>query len=95
MKKFLIISMAFMVASFGFAMNVSAAGLGSQSIEVTVGEVDEVDIDNGEQGADAPETGIFGLGADDGVVVTLSLVSVAVALAILLKHIYCKSIKSH
>ena len=44
--------------------NTSAANIGNQSIDVTVGEVDEANYDDEKQGTQAPNTGLFGLDAD-------------------------------
>jgi len=79
MKKVLIFSavLTVMAVFFTFMDNAFAAGVGGQSINVTVGEVDKIDAD-GNQDIDAPQTGAFGLGFNGDFVTTSVVLMVPV-----------------
>ena len=71
MKKILIITVITTILSFAGMVNVSATSVNSQSRDVTVGEVDKIDGGNEtneeagkQETAHAPDTGLFGAGAD-------------------------------
>ena len=72
MKKSLIFSIAFAIISFVGVANVSAASIGSHSMDVTVGEVDKISTDEENQDLQAPETGLFGLAADSTVPIVIA-----------------------
>lgn len=57
MKKYLIIGFALVTVFSMWAVGVSAVSIGSQSIDVTVGEVDTISGDDEEQSFIVPDTG--------------------------------------
>ena len=95
MKKYLIFSVAFIIMTVVSVTNVSATGLGSQSIDVTVGEVDKINTDNEEQNVYAPNTGIFGLDSDHTSIVAgvFFTIPVAVILVCLFRYIHHRHAK--
>ena len=84
MKKILVFSVMFVTiaTSFTFITDTFVTGIGSQSVDVTVGEVDKIDIDE-EQDIDAPQTGIFGLGAGEKSFATAVTFAIPVALFVI------------
>lgn len=96
MKKYLIFGIIFIMASFATAANVSAASISSQSADVVVGEVDQIDINNENPDADAPNTGLFGPNSDSVTIVVATAfltIPIAVILACLLIHFHRKYTK--
>ena len=91
MKK-LLIGLMFIMMSFIRVANVSAASIGSQSMDVTVGEVDMIDGDNGDQNVSAPDTGVFGLDGDSAAVFVAALLIIPIAAIItsLFRYTYRK-----
>ena len=100
MKKCLIFNTIFLAITFICAVDVSATSLGSQSIDVTVGEVDEIDNDANskeEQSIYSPDTGIFGSENNKSsiVVATIFAIPMASIIIYLLVHAKHKSNKSN
>ena len=93
MKKYLIFSMAFVIMSFAGITNVSAASIGSQSIDVTVGEVDKIDTDDAEQDIQTPDTGLFGLETGSASIAIAVTIPTIVILACVLGYAYRKHAK--
>ena len=83
------------IMAFILAVNVAAVGLSSQSIDVTVGEVDEIGTDIEGRDIHVPETGIFGLeaGGAFSVATVLIGVPVVVVIACLSRHFCSKRVK--
>lgn len=95
MKKYLFI-IVFAIATFMVVANVSAASINSQSVDVTVGEVDQIDIDNENPDADAPNTGLFGPNSDSVTIVVATAfltIPIAVILACLFRYTHRKHTK--
>ena len=95
MKKYLLFSMALSIMASVSITNVFAIGLGSQSINVTVGEVEKTNADDEEQKVYVPNTGIFGLESDKVPVVITAVFAmpVAVILVCLFGYIHHKQVK--
>ena len=93
MKRCLIIVAIFMVIALADAVNASAINVGSQSREVTVGEVDRIEsddenvIDEGQE-VRAPETGLFGLETDQASIMIAAFLSIPVAVILAWLSIY-------
>ena len=71
------------------AANVSAASIGSQSVDVTVGEVDQISTDdNKDQDVHIPNTGLFGLEANSTsiIVTTFLTIPIVVVLACIFSY---------
>lgn len=94
MKKYLFI-IVFAIATFMVVANVSAASINSQSVDVTVGEVDQISTDEENQDIHAPDTGLFGLGSDNTAIImtAFSAIPIAVTLAWLFRYIRRKHTK--
>ena len=94
MKKYLFI-IVFAIATFMVVANVSAASINSQSVDVTVGEVDQISTDDENLDARTPDTGLFGLNVDSASIITSAFLAipVAVILACLFRYIHRKHIK--
>lgn len=94
MKKYLF-SIVFAITVLVAAANVSAASISSQSIDVTVGEVDQISTNEESQDVYAPETGLFGLDVNNASIIaaTFLVIPAAVILAYLFKRIHRKHTK--
>lgn len=84
MRKFLVINAILMTASFVLVADASTIGLGSQSADVTVGEVDEINPDD-VQPISSPDTGVFGL--ETGATSAITVASLVLPAAIIVIHI--------
>lgn len=95
MKKFLAINIVFMfiAASFTLATNISATTISSQSMDVTVGEVDR--INDEKQNIFTPNTGISESNANKESVMltTFFTISAVAILVLLLSHTHYKHTK--
>lgn len=94
MKKYLFI-IVFAIATFMVVANVSAASINSQSVDVTVGEVDQISTDDENLDARTPDTGLFGLNVDSASIITSAFLAIpaAVILACLFRYIRRKHTK--
>lgn len=94
MKKYLFI-IVFAIATFMVVANVSAASINSQSVDVTVGEVDQISTDDENLDARTPDTGLFGLNVDSASIITSAFLAIpaAVILACLFRYIHRKHTK--
>lgn len=94
MKKYLFI-IVFAIATFMVVANVSAASINSQSVDVTVGEVDQISTDDENLDARTPDTGLFGLEANNASIITAAFLTIPVAVIIvcLFRHIHRKHTK--
>lgn len=77
------------------AANVSATSIGSQSVDVTVGEVDQISTDDENLDARTPNTGLFGLEANSASIITAAFLAIPVAVIIvcLFRYIHRKHTK--
>lgn len=94
MKKYLIFSMIFAIISFIGMVNVSAASVNSQSIDVRVGEVDEIYTDDENQDLHTPDTGLFGLEASSASVIMITVIPAIIILVCIFGCIYHKHTKN-
>ncbi len=78
MKKYLIIAITFIIIAFTNITNVSATSITSQSRDVTVGEVDEIDTNDEDTYVHVPETGIFGLDAKNATIAAATFLTVPI-----------------
>lgn len=94
MKKYLFI-IVFAIAAFMVVANVSAASINSQSVDVTVGEVDQISTDEENQDIHAPDTGLFGLEANSASIITAAFLAIPVVAIIvcLFRYIHRKHTK--
>ena len=90
MKKSLIFGAALIIVSFIIAANVSAASVSSQSIDVTVGEVDRISTDDENQDVHTPDTGLFGSEASGAFVAATIAVPTVIIFIYMLKRIQHK-----
>lgn len=77
------------------AANASAASTRSQSVDVTVGEVDQISTDGENPDARTPDTGLFGLEANSAPIlaITFLAIPIAVIFAYLFRHVHSKHTK--
>jgi hypothetical protein len=92
MKKYLFI-IVFAITAFMVVANVSAASINSQSVDVTVGEVDQISTDDENLDARTPDTGLFGLGSDGVGTVVATMIPAIIVLTCIFWHIYRKRTK--
>lgn len=95
MKKYLIFSIVCTMIALAAAANVSAASISSQSVDVTVGEVDQINTNDENLDARTPDTGLFGLNVDSASIITSAFLAIpaAVILAYLFRYIHRKHTK--
>lgn len=94
MKKYLIFSMIFAIISFIGMVNVYASSVNSQSIDVRVGEVDEIYTDDENQDLHTPDTGLFGLEASSASVIMITVIPAIIILVCIFGCIYHKHTKN-
>ena len=94
MKKYLISSMIFAIISFIGMVNVSAASVNSQSIDVRVGEVDEINTNDENQDLHTPDTGLFGLETSSASVIMITVMPAIIILVCIFGYIYRKHTKN-
>ena len=95
MKKYLIPSTIFAIISFIGMVNVSAASVNSQSIDVRVGEVDEINTDDENQDLHTPDTGLFGLEASSASVIMITAIPAIIILVCIFGYICRKHTKNN
>lgn len=93
MKRCLILSIAFVILPIMGTANASTTSIGSQSIDVTVGEVDQINTDDESSDVRTPDTGLFGLGSDGVGTVVATMIPAIIVLACIFWHIYRKRTK--
>lgn len=91
MKKFLVSTIVFMavIVSAAFSANTFAAGLGSQSVDVTVGEVDRIGTDEEQKDVDVPQTGIFGLNYNNDFIAASVVFTIPVTVFVVFLTRFC------
>ncbi len=95
MRRYSIFIIAIVITLFAGMANASAANISSQSIDVTVGEVDSVSADNENQDIHTPDTGLFGLDADSTMPIVIAATVPAIAiLACVFLYFYRKHTKN-
>ena len=94
MRRYSIFIIAIVITLFAGMANASAANISSQSIDVTVGEVDSVSADNENQDIHTPDTGLFGLDADSAApIIIATTIPIVFILGFIFIRTYCKHIK--